>query len=101
MRTCNGTFFTSDAALVFYLLLVFFKLRSLAILAYQAAVLLLMTSRGVEGTWMRTGRHGRFRGEWVKKKCKNYAHFLTRGYARAYHELLQGQGYANDSLAHS
>ena len=27
--------------------------------------------------------------------------FLTRGYARAYHELLQGQGYANESLAHS
>ena len=27
--------------------------------------------------------------------------FLTRGYARAYHELLQGQRYANESLAHS
>ena len=27
--------------------------------------------------------------------------FLTRGYARAYHELLQRQGYANESLAHS
>ena len=27
--------------------------------------------------------------------------FLTRGYARAYHELWQGQGYANESLAHS
>ena len=27
--------------------------------------------------------------------------FLTRGYARAYHELLQGQGYANESFAHS
>ena len=27
--------------------------------------------------------------------------FLTRGYARAYHELLQEQGYANESLAHS
>ena len=27
--------------------------------------------------------------------------FLTRGYARAYHELLQGQEYANESLAHS
>ena len=27
--------------------------------------------------------------------------FLTLGYARAYHELLQGQGYANESLAHS
>ena len=27
--------------------------------------------------------------------------FLTRGYARAYHELLQGLRYANESLAHS
>ena len=27
--------------------------------------------------------------------------FLTRGHARAYHELLQGLGYANESLAHS
>ena len=27
--------------------------------------------------------------------------FLTRGYAQAYHELLQGQGYTNESLAHS
>ena len=27
--------------------------------------------------------------------------FLTRGYARAYHELLQGQRYANESFAHS
>ena len=27
--------------------------------------------------------------------------FLTRGYARAYHELLQEQGDANESLAHS
>ena len=27
--------------------------------------------------------------------------FLTRGYAQAYHELLQGQGYANESLARS
>ena len=27
--------------------------------------------------------------------------FLTRGYARAYHELLQEHGYANESLAHS
>ena len=27
--------------------------------------------------------------------------FLTRGDARAYHELLQGQRYANESLAHS
>ena len=27
--------------------------------------------------------------------------FLSRGYARAYHESLQGQGYANESLAHS
>ena len=27
--------------------------------------------------------------------------FLTRGDARAYHELLQEQGYANESLAHS
>ena len=27
--------------------------------------------------------------------------FLTPGYARAYHELLQGQEYANESLAHS
>ena len=27
--------------------------------------------------------------------------FLTRGDARAYHELLQGRGYANESLAHS
>ena len=27
--------------------------------------------------------------------------FLTRGNARAYHELLQGQRYANESLAHS
>ena len=26
---------------------------------------------------------------------------LTRGYVPAYHELLQGQGYANESLAHS
>ena len=28
-------------------------------------------------------------------------HFLTRGCARADHELLQGQGYVNESLAHS
>ena len=27
--------------------------------------------------------------------------FLTRGYARAYHELLQGLRYANESLTHS
>ena len=27
--------------------------------------------------------------------------FLTRGYARAYHELLQGLRYANKSLTHS
>ena len=26
--------------------------------------------------------------------------FLTRGYARAYHELLQGLRYANESLTH-
>jgi len=25
-----------------------------------------MTSRGLEGTWIRTGGYGRFRGEWVK-----------------------------------
>ena len=32
----------------------------------------------------------------------NFFHpFLTRGDARAYHELLQGLGYANQSLAHS
>ena len=36
-----------------------------------------------------------------KKKIARAAHFLTREYARAYHELLQGQGYANESLAHS
>ena len=30
-----------------------------------------------------------------------YEFFLTRGDARAYHELLQGQRYANESLAHS
>ena len=34
-------------------------------------------------------------------KMKSAVSFLTRGYARAYHELLQGQGYANESLAHS
>ena len=33
MRTCNGTFFMSDALLVLHLLLVFFRLRSLAIWA--------------------------------------------------------------------
>ena len=27
-----------------------------------------MTSRGVEGTWIRTGGYGRFRGEWVNYK---------------------------------
>ena len=27
--------------------------------------------------------------------------FLTRGYAQAYHELLQGLRYANESLTHS
>ena len=30
-----------------------------------------------------------------------YTLFLTRGYARAYHELLQGLRYANESLTHS
>ena len=25
-----------------------------------------MTSQAVEGTWIRTGGYGRFRGEWVK-----------------------------------
>jgi len=31
----------------------------------------------------------------------NESLFLTRGYAQAYDELLQGQGCANESLAHS
>ena len=33
--------------------------------------------------------------------CPSARCFLTRGYARAYHELLQGLRYANESLAHS
>ena len=28
-----------------------------------------MTSQAVEGTWIRTGGYGRFRGEWVDKIC--------------------------------
>ena len=28
-----------------------------------------MTSQAVEGTWIRTGGYGRFRGEWVNKIC--------------------------------
>ena len=31
----------------------------------------------------------------------HWPQFLTRGYARAYHELLQGLRYANESLTHS
>ena len=34
------------------------------------------------------------------KQCE-HSFFLTRGYARAYHELLQGQGYANESRRHA
>ena len=37
----------------------------------------------------------------VSLPSQNFTCFLTRGYVRAYHELLQGQGYANESLAHS
>lgn len=31
----------------------------------------------------------------------NLGSFLTREYARAYHEFVQGQGFANESLAHT
>ena len=34
-------------------------------------------------------------------KLEKFEPFLTRGYARAYHELLQGLRYANESLTHS
>ena len=37
---------------------------------------------------------------YFKVKKSNFGAFLTRGDARAYHELLQGQRYANESLAH-
>ena len=37
----------------------------------------------------------------LSARLQNSLPFLTRGYARAYYELLQGQGYANESLAHS
>ena len=45
----------------------------------------------------------------TRTRAKNYliasslvsSRFLTRGDARAHHELLQGRGYANESLAHS
>ena len=37
----------------------------------------------------------------LSARLQNSLLFLTRGYARAYYELLQGQGYANESLAHS
>ena len=36
---------------------------------------------------------------WIKFHTPVGFPFLTRGYAPAYHELLQGQGYANESLA--
>ena len=44
-----------------------------------------------------------FIGELIvfRKLNMNFTIFLTRGYARAYHELLQGQRYANESLTHS
>ena len=35
------------------------------------------------------------------RKWAIWVSFLTRGYARVYHELLQGQVYTNESLAHS
>ena len=34
-------------------------------------------------------------------KTRFFWSFLTRGYARVYREFLQGQGYANEPLAHS
>ena len=45
----------------------------------------------------------------TRTRAKNYliasslvsSRFLTREDARAHHELLQGRGYANESLAHS
>ena len=47
------------------------------------------------------GRGGEV-GSWCREKVKKaFLPFLTRGYARAYFELLQGQRYANESLAHS
>ena len=36
----------------------------------------LMTSRGVERTWIRTGGYGRFRGEWVKTLNKLYYYWF-------------------------
>ena len=40
-------------------------------------------------------------GSWCREKVKKaFLPFLTRGYARAYYELLQGQRFANESLAH-
>ena len=37
----------------------------------------------------------------IPRKSDRKVRFLTRGEARAYQELLQGQGNANESLAHS
>ena len=46
------------------------------------------------------GRGGEV-GSWCREKVKKaFFPFLTRGYARAYYELLQGQRFANESLAH-
>ena len=39
--------------------------------------------------------------EWIAPMETSVYPFLTRGDARAYHELLHGQRYANESLAHS
>ena len=39
--------------------------------------------------------------EWISPMETSVYPFLTCGDVRAYHELLQGQRYANESLAHS
>ena len=40
----------------------------------------LMTSRGLERTWIRTGGYGRFRGEWLKSSNVKECNLFTRSF---------------------